>query len=260
MVNNLKQFLKKDVKNTLIKKDESFSFNCAKECWGTCCIKENVGHLQLSIYDVYRLLKKRLDLNILDFIELKIEEKSNLPRAYIKWKENGHCPNLEEDGSCKVYAERPYTCAIFPLSSEFRIDDELNTVTIDYVLRENLCYGFLKDAKPLSRNILEFLDLQGLEKIEELEMLEVKKRDEWQKKYDLKSFTDKQLHILGQALYCLQDKVLNKNSYFMDRYSEILKIPKRKKRVENFSAEELTTLALEEFAPRFLEKFHKEKK
>ncbi len=255
MPNDLKQYLKKDAGTKVLEKEGSFNFHCAKECWGTCCIKENIGLLQLSVYDVYRLLKKRQDLNILDLIERKIEDDTHLPKAYMKWRENGWCPNLEENGSCSVYEERPFACIIFPLSAEFKIDDTSNTVTVNYLLREKLCYGFHKEANPVSQKFKDFLNSNNFDNHEKFEKLEIQKREEWQKQYDLKSLTDEQLHKLGQTLYCLQDKANNKNSYFMDMYSESLKIPKRAKRIEKFTAEELTTLALEEFAPRLLKQF-----
>ena len=62
MPHNLNQHLNKQATQTLIKENESFHFTCAEKCWGTCCIKENVGLLQLSIYDIYKLLRKRADL------------------------------------------------------------------------------------------------------------------------------------------------------------------------------------------------------
>ena len=56
-------------------------------------------------------------------------------------------------------------------------------------------------------------------------------------------------------MYCLKEKIVKQNTYFYDYYSEMLKIPKRSKRIEIFTPEELTKHALEEFAPRLLEKF-----
>ncbi|MBI3590348.1 MAG: hypothetical protein HY094_03085 [Candidatus Melainabacteria bacterium] len=82
------------------------------------------------------------------------------------------------------------------------------------------------------------------------------KREEWAKKYDLKKLTNQQLHNLSQAIYCLKEKITNQKSNFFDYYSEMLKIPKRSKRLEIFSPEELTKIALEEFAPKLLEKFN----
>lgn len=257
MPHNLNQYLNKQAKQTLIKGNEGFKFTCAKECWGTCCIKENVGLLQLSVYDIYKLLSKRTDLNIVNLIDIKIDEKTNLPKAFMKWKENGWCPNLEEDGSCKVYMDRPFACRIFPLSSEFMINDETKNVTVNYKLRENLCYGSHKEANPQEQTLKAFLFTDDFQNHESLEKLEVKKREEWIKKYDLKKLTNQQLLNFSQAMYCLKEKITGQKDNFFDYYSKILKIPKRSKRLEIFSPEELTKYALEEFAPRMLEKFVK---
>ncbi|MBI3590349.1 MAG: YkgJ family cysteine cluster protein [Candidatus Melainabacteria bacterium] len=175
MPNNLNQYLNKQVKETLIKEDESFNFTCAKECWGTCCIKENVGLLQLSVYDVYKLLSKRIDLNIINLIDIKIDEKTNLPKAFIKWRENGWCPNLSEDGSCQVYIDRPFACRIFPLSSEFMINDSTGNVSINYKLRENVCFGFHKEANPKEQTLRNFLNTDNLSNLENFEKLEINK-------------------------------------------------------------------------------------
>ena len=255
MPHNLDQYLNKQATQTLIKENDGFKFTCAKECWGTCCIKENVTTLHLSVYDVYKLLNKRKDASINDLISIKIDEKTNLPKAFIKWKENGWCPNLAEDGTCTVYEERPFACRIFPLSSEFLINDETGNVTVNYKLRENFCYGFHKEANPEEQTLKTFLNDDNFSNNENLEKLEIKKREEWIKQYDLKKVTDQQLLNLFQAMYCLKEKIKDQKSYFFDHYAEMLKIPKRSKRLEIFTPEELTKIALEEFAPRLLEKF-----
>jgi Fe-S-cluster containining protein len=255
MPNNLNQHLNKQAKQTLIKENEGFKFTCAKECWGTCCIKENVVLLQLSVYDTYKLLSKRTDLNIVNLIDIKIDEETNLPRAFIKWKENGTCPNLSDDGSCKVYMDRPFSCRIFPLSSDFMINDSTGNVSINYKLRENLCYGFHKEANPQEQTLKTFLFTDDFQNHENFEKLEVGKRQEWIKKYDLKKLSNQQLLNLAQAMYCLKETIAGKKDNFFDFYSELLKIPKRSKRLEIFPPEELTKYALEEFAPRMLEKF-----
>lgn len=256
MPHNLAQHLNKQATQTVIKENDRFKFTCAKECWGTCCTKENVTLLQLSIYDVYKLLNKRTDCSINDLISLKIDEKSGLPKAYIKWKENGWCPNLADDGTCVVYEERPFTCRIFPLSSDFMINDETGNVTINYKLRENFCYGFHKEANPEDQTLKSFLGSEAISKDEIFEKLEIQKREEWIKKYNIKKLTDQQLLNLFQAMYCLKEKVKEQKTCFFDYYAEMLKIPKRSKRIEIFTPEELTKIALEEFAPRMLAKFN----
>src|SRR3990167_8734479 len=251
MPHNLSQYLNKQATQTLIKENESFNFTCAEKCWGTCCIKENVNLLQLSVYDVYKLLNKRTDISINSLIDIKIDEKTNLPKAFIKWKENGWCPNLADDGTCMVYDERPFACRIFPLSGEFMINDETKNVTVNYKLREDFCYGFHKEAHPEEQTLKTFSDSND----ENFEKLEISKREEWVKKYNLEKLTNQQFLNLSQAMYCLKEKITGKRDNFFDYYSKMLKIPQRSKRLEIFTTAELTKIALEEFAPRMLEKF-----
>lgn len=260
MPSNLKNYLNKEAKTKHLNSDSNFQFTCSGNCWGTCCIKENVVLLQLSVYDVYKLLNKRTDQSTLDLIQIKIDEDTNFPKAYIKWKKNGWCPNLEENGACKIYMDRPFACRIFPLSAEFKINDATKTISVDYKLRENLCFGFHKEAEPIKQTLKHFLNTDDFETHEQFEKLEILKRDEWLKKYNIKELSNKQVHSLAQTLYCLRDKVLNKDAYFFDIYSEMLNIPKRLMSIENFTIQEISKLALEVFTPRLLEKFTSQKK
>ena len=255
MKNDLEEFINKKYKSVPITEKESFNFTCAEKCWGTCCREHHVGLLQLSVYDVYKLLEKRTDLPTLDLIQVKIEEDSNLPRAYIKWNEKAECPNLDESGACMVYMERPFACRIFPLEAKFMIDDSSHKVSVDYCVKEKVCFGFHKEANPVEQKLERFLDTLDFKNHLQFEEKEVSLRDKWIKEYRLKELSNQQVHMLAQVLYCLKDKVVGKNTYFFDMYSEMLKIPKRTKRLESFKAYELATLALEEFTPRLLKKF-----
>ncbi len=120
---------------------------------------------------------------------------------------------------------------------------------------QNLCYGFHKEANPQEQTLKAFLFTDDFQNHENFEKLEVGKRQEWIKKYDLKKLSNQQLLNLAQAIYCLKENIAGKKDNFFDYYSELLKIPKRSKRLEIFPPEELTKYALEEFAPRMLEKF-----
>lgn len=258
MPNNLVDYLKKNTKGTALNSDGKFNFTCAEKCWGTCCIESNVGLLKLSVYDVYRLLKKRPDKDILELIQIKVEKDTNTPRAYMKWNKNGWCPNLEEDGKCKVYLDRPFSCRIFPLEAELYINDSTNEASIKYLVRDGLCYGFHKEANPKTQTLKSFLNHGNFDQYEKYEKLEVLTRDKWIKKYSFNKLKDEQIHKLSQVLYCLGSKIEGTNKYFFDIYTEMLKMPKRAGKVESFSPEKLTNYALKEFAPRMLEKLVKE--
>ncbi len=256
MTNNLHQFINKNYKSVPLDENNGFKFTCAKQCWDTCCREQNAGLLQLSVYDVYSLLTIRPDIPVLDLIQVKIDEETNLPRAFIKWNSERVCPNLNnEDGTCSVYDHRPFACRIFPLEAKFLINDKTNSITVNYSAKENVCFGFHKEANPQMKKLSEFLDTSNYEDYLKFEKIEIFNRDKWIKKHPIKDLNTKKVHMLAQVLYCLKDKVTDKNTYFFDIYSEMLKIPKRLKEVEEFTPEELSTLALEELAPRFLEQF-----
>ena len=252
MYNNLNTYINKKAISISAKEQDSFVFNCAKNCWGTCCIKENVGMLHLSIYDVYRLQIARKNLAVLEIVDVKIDEKNNLPRAFIKWTDEGTCPNLGDEGLCQVYKDRPYACRIFPLQAKFIINDETKEVKADYSVREKVCYGFHKEANPQKQLISSFLGEADVLNLEKFEIEEIKLRDSLQKDLDLKNLSKEKLLLLAQSMYCLREKIYMKNKYFMDAFSETLKIPKRIKKVESFTAEELTNLAIFEFVPRMI--------
>lgn len=255
MPNNLREYLNKNAKLIPLDDDSSFKFTCAKQCWGTCCREEHAGLLQLSVYDTYKMISHRPDLKTLELIQVKIENSTNLPRAYINWTSDRVCPNLMEDGICKIYMDRPFACSIFPMNAEFMITDETKEINISYKLRENMCFGFHKEANPEEQTLKSFLTANSFNIYEEMEKLEILKRDEWSKKYDLKKLSDKQIHGLAQTLYCLKEKVTDKDIYFFDVLSDMLKIPRRTRKVEEFSNIDLTKLALNEFTPRLLEKY-----
>ncbi len=256
MTNNLHQFIdKKNYKSVPIDEGKSFKFTCSKQCWDTCCREQNAGLLQLSVYDVYSLLTVRSDVPVLDLIQVKIDEETNLPRAFIKWNSERVCPNLNADSTCSVYEHRPFACRVFPLEAKFVIDDKTNSIEVKYAVKENVCFGFHKEANPQDISLSKFLNKSNYENYLKFEKIEIFNRDKWIKKYPIKDLNPKKVHMLAQVLYCLKDKVKDKNAYFFDIYSEMLGIPKRFKEVEEFTPGELSTLALEELAPRFLEQF-----
>ena len=189
-------------------------------------------------------------------IQVKIDEETNLPRAFIKWREDKTCPKLNEDGTCSIYENRPFACRLFPLEAKFFINDRDDSIYPKYVVRENVCFGFRKEANPEIQYLKTFLNTPDFENHLKYEKLEISYRDKWMKKYQIKNLKSEQIHMLAQVLYCLKEKIIGKKTYFFDLYSEMLKIPKRTKRIESFTADELSKLSLEEFAPRLLEKFN----
>ncbi len=256
-LNNLNQYINKNCKSSPINLESEFSFTCSKKCWDTCCLKQNVGMLQLSVHDVYKLLSARKDKSLLDLVEVKIDEETNLPKAFIKWMPDEKCPNLNDDGGCMVYEDRPFPCRVFPLESRIYINDENKEAKIQYMLRENICFGFMKEAEPEKQTLEKFIMSEDFEDYEKYEKEEALFRDGLRTSYDLKNISKEKIHLLAQAMYCLGEKIHQRNKQFMDILSEQLNIPKRIKRIESFTSSELTELSLREFGPRMAKKIFK---
>ena len=106
----------------------------------------------MSAYDVYKLLDKRSNLTTLELIQVKIEENTNLPRAYMKWTEKAECPNLDDNGACMVYMERPFACRIFPLEAKFMIEDSTGKVSTNYSVKKMFVLVFTKKQILLNKS------------------------------------------------------------------------------------------------------------
>ena len=78
-----------------------------KKCKASCC---KLGGTNLTKEEVDRVLVKGFENN---FIEIK-------PGIYeLKSNEDGVCPYLQEDFSCKIHDVKPLICTCWPIFPEF---------------------------------------------------------------------------------------------------------------------------------------------
>lgn len=96
---------------------ETFHFECGPdlECFNACCRNKM---LPLWPYDVLRLAGA-LETPSAEFLEryavLEYDPRTGWPNLRLNLLENGDCPFITP-GGCRVYADRPAACRIFPLA------------------------------------------------------------------------------------------------------------------------------------------------
>ena len=82
--------------------------NICQECKATCC---KLGGTNLTKEEVDRVLKKGFENH---FFEVK-------PGVFeLKCKEDGVCPYLQEDYSCKIHEVKPLICTCWPIFPEYK--------------------------------------------------------------------------------------------------------------------------------------------
>jgi len=142
---------------------ESLCFDCspAVPCFNECCRDLN---LVLTPYDILRL-KRNLGLTSRQFIEAHAWRhdgpETGLPVITLKMNAANHyrCPFVSAEG-CRVYADRPGACRLYPLARMAVLSRETGAVTEHLaVIREPHCRGF---AQTQCRTVAEWLDRQGV--------------------------------------------------------------------------------------------------
>ena len=148
---------------TPISLNDPMNFDCRQEnpCFNECCRDLNQA---LTPYDVLRL-KQGLGMSSQEFLKeytsLHYGPESGLP--VVEFKPNpgtGHaCPFVSPEG-CKVYADRPASCRMYPLARGISRSRETGELTEFYALiEESHCKGFEKDS---GLTVKEWLDGQGV--------------------------------------------------------------------------------------------------
>jgi hypothetical protein len=97
---------------------DTFFFAChpGLDCFNTCCRNK---HLPLTPYDVLRL-KSGLGMHSDEFLSeytlYRLDPKSGFPLVSLRMKEapGSPCPFVTAQG-CRVYADRPTACRLYPL-------------------------------------------------------------------------------------------------------------------------------------------------
>jgi len=140
-----------------LRREDAFSFGChaGLSCFTLCCRDVNI---LLSPYDVI-LLKLRLGLSSTDFLERHtktlLAPKTALPAVQLKMDEKRDrcCPFVGSAG-CTVYADRPWSCRMYPLDAvgdgdEYRI-----------IVDPSHCHGL---GAPARIKLADWFRDQGLE-------------------------------------------------------------------------------------------------
>jgi Fe-S-cluster containining protein len=152
-----------------LSKDSTFNFHCHKgvSCFNDCCGDVNIF---LTPYDIIRL-KNNLGITSGEFLSKytisPFDEKLQYPVVMLKMEDNEKktCPFVTEDG-CRVYADRPWSCRMYPLGQASpkegsgALDDEFY-----FLLKEGVCKGFDEDKQ---FTVSDWIKDQGIEDYTEL--------------------------------------------------------------------------------------------
>lgn len=152
-----------------LSKDSAFNFHCHKgvSCFNDCCGDVNIF---LTPYDIIRL-KNNLGITSGEFLSKytisPFDEKLQYPVVMLKMEDNERksCPFVSEDG-CRVYADRPWSCRMYPLGQASpkegsgALDDEFY-----FLLKEGICKGFAEDKQ---FTVSDWIKDQGIEDYNEL--------------------------------------------------------------------------------------------
>jgi len=127
--------------------ESTFRFHChpGLACFNRCCRE---AAIILSPYDILRL-SRRLGLTSGEFLRRHTRREkeawSGLPLVLVKPERDGACPFLEQDG-CRVYADRPAACRLFPLAQGSELAPE-GVVDHYFLRRLDYCQGFAADRE-----------------------------------------------------------------------------------------------------------------
>lgn len=106
----------------------------------------------LDIYRIENAVNMRFEALLENIIELNIVDGVILPN--LKMQENGGCSFLNEEGRCRIHADRPGICRMFPLGRIYEDRD------FSYILQVNEC-----PKEPKSKvKVSKWLDTPDLKK------------------------------------------------------------------------------------------------
>lgn len=143
--------------------DDTFQFACHSRvpCFNHCCRDLSQA---LMPYDVLRL-KKNLNVSTEDFLsryaEIRIGPATGFPVVSLRFfaNEGRQCPFVTDQG-CRVYADRPASCRIYPLVRLLRRSRTNGSLVVQFaLLREPHCQGF--EQKQI-RTVREWIASQEL--------------------------------------------------------------------------------------------------
>jgi Fe-S-cluster containining protein len=138
-----------------------------QKCKASCC---KLGGTNLTKEEVDRVLNKGFENN---FVEVK-------PGIYeLKADENGVCPYLEEDHSCKIHDVKPLICTCWPIFPEYdrgKINHELINCPLAKQMSEEEIEKCRKESLCVSLDIAKCSADESSTPIHQIEL--IKKRYE----------------------------------------------------------------------------------
>lgn len=144
--------------------DDTFQFACHSRvpCFNHCCLDLCQA---LMPYDVLRLtknLKMSPGVFLSRYAEIQIGPATGLPVVSLRFfdSEERQCPFVTDQG-CRVYADRPASCRIYPLVRLLRRSRTNGSLVEQFaLLREPHCQGFEQEQ---SQTVREWIACQELE-------------------------------------------------------------------------------------------------
>jgi uncharacterized protein len=154
--------------------DSRFRFSCdpGVRCFNACC--RDLSQL-LTPYDILRL-KNALGLRSEAFLEryatIHVGQGSGLPVVCLRQDpaDDLRCPFVSPEG-CRVYADRPSSCRIYPLVRMVGRSRETGEIVERYgLIREEHCAGFENGPEWTPRQWLADQDLGAYNEMNDLLM------------------------------------------------------------------------------------------
>jgi Fe-S-cluster containining protein len=141
---------------------DSFNFHCDRsmECFTRCCSDVTIV---LTPYDVLRM-KHALQLDSAEFLEKytlsPFGKDQKIPAVILKMDPaTKRCPFVTDEG-CRIYADRPWACRIYPLGMAEPDNPTPSDRAFHFLIREDICLGH-KAAQTLT--VSEWISAQGIE-------------------------------------------------------------------------------------------------
>jgi len=153
---------------TVLKPEDTLQFSCNETlgCYTRCCRDITIF---LTPYDVLRM-KQALDVSSGDFLAaytLTVMGDAGLPVVILKMQddEKQSCPFITDNG-CRIYADRPWACRIYPLQPESTRLTEKAGKAYYSIMQVPFCLG-LKSERTLT--LTAYLQEQGIPDYLEME-------------------------------------------------------------------------------------------
>ena len=130
-----------------LEEGRTYCFKCYPgiECFNACCSDLD---MVLTPYDVLRM-REALNMKSIDFLRVYTigyhMQDTNFPVFKFKMTDNAarSCAFVTEEG-CRIYADRPGACRMYPLGRATRPDDKGGVREQFFVVKEDHCRGFLE--------------------------------------------------------------------------------------------------------------------